>query len=131
MANLLIGVVSLGLQVAKGIKYIDALKDRVDELASIRQEAALLENTLQIIDKRLSHLCNEHLDAVETVQRCLSSCKKPFDDLKALVSELSCSEKSSTFYTASGNATPTSDGDPKAGIREKMKHVGKKSVLPV
>ncbi|KAK8084396.1 hypothetical protein PG997_005667 [Apiospora hydei] len=57
------GLISLGLQVTGGIaKYLDAAKCRDEELSAVRQQNALLTDTLATIEKttgKLSHLSPE------------------------------------------------------------------------
>ncbi|RYP06294.1 hypothetical protein DL765_009565 [Monosporascus sp. GIB2] len=95
--GLAISVVSLGLQVTRGIAdYIDALNSHDENIASVRQQNDSLRKTFQVVETSLSQLQRDHQAATATVRECLDSCKKELQVLESLVAELVVDDQSTT-----------------------------------
>ncbi|RYP92826.1 hypothetical protein DL770_000997 [Monosporascus sp. CRB-9-2] len=97
VAGLGIGVVSLGLQVSRGITtYMDALNCRDKDIASLRQQNDSLRKTLQVVETSLSQFQRDHRFATTVVHECLDSCKKELNALESLVADLTACDQSTT-----------------------------------
>ncbi|KAH6634622.1 hypothetical protein B0J18DRAFT_26054 [Chaetomium sp. MPI-SDFR-AT-0129] len=89
VAGLAMGVVSLGIQVCGGItSYLDALKCRKQDIASVRQQTKCLETALQVVEVLLPQLQQEHQGPTVVVRGCLDSCSQELKALHTLMAEL-------------------------------------------
>ncbi|KAI5920499.1 hypothetical protein F4810DRAFT_682826 [Camillea tinctor] len=88
LAGLGLAVASLGLQLSDGIKtYIDAVRCRGEEIASVRQQNEALIGVLQLIGGSfLQQYSNRPVSDV--VRTCLNLCETRLGDLQTLVTEL-------------------------------------------
>lgn len=97
VAGLAIGVVALGLQVARNITdYIDALNCREQDISSIRQQNDSLRKTLQVVETSLSQLRRDHQNATVAVREWLDLCEKELQALESLVVNITACDQSTT-----------------------------------
>lgn len=97
IAGLGLAVVSLGFQVSGGIiTYIDGLKCRDDDIASVRQQNDSLQKTLDFINSSLSRLQHDHQDATLVVHDYLQSCEHQLSALQSHVTNLTAYNQAST-----------------------------------
>lgn len=83
------GLVSLGIQVGGGIiTYLDAIKCRADDIASVKRQAQNFEKVLRIIQTALSRVDSSHQVPTTVVAECLESCEAELKGLDDFVSEL-------------------------------------------
>lgn len=94
VAGLAVSVVSLGIQVSGGITtYIDSLSCRDKDIASIRQQNASLQKSLEVIEASLPQFHRKHHPATTAVHECLDSSKNELSTLESLISDLtSCDQ---------------------------------------
>ncbi|KAK8062984.1 hypothetical protein PG997_015081 [Apiospora hydei] len=87
VAGLAAGLVSLGLQVAGGIaSYLDAIKGRSDELASVARDFGGIRLTLAELESICSHNQAQQ-NASGKLRRCIEACKTDlatFDDISSI-----------------------------------------------
>lgn len=91
-AGLALGVVSLGLEVCKGIvTYVDAVRDKTKDLDSLASHALTLSETLGLLRDSLDQLKATGTATpgplLATVCKSIASCKKDLVDLRDFVSE--------------------------------------------
>ncbi|KAK0615114.1 hypothetical protein B0T17DRAFT_657363 [Bombardia bombarda] len=87
VAGLAAGLVSLGLQVYEGLtNYLDAIKGREEEVASISRQANALKASLEMVDRSIQSAgpIRSQVDN-DTVAQCLEACRR---DLKLLEDEV-------------------------------------------
>lgn len=89
------GIVSLGLTITGGIiKYVDAFKDREEELNFVSRHNETLKAALLALDRHLRS--NNQSGAIpDEVAQSMQSFKKELDNLKALHSDLADSDPQS------------------------------------
>ncbi|KAK8859911.1 hypothetical protein PGQ11_010645 [Apiospora arundinis] len=81
VAGLAAGVVSLGLQVASGItSYLDAIKGRQEEVASVKRELDSITSTLQRLDSICSQTQAQH-PASTILRQSIEACRIELDNL--------------------------------------------------
>ncbi|KAK6858021.1 hypothetical protein PG995_005720 [Apiospora arundinis] len=80
VAGLAAGVVSLGLQVASGIaSYLDAIKGRQEEVASVKRELDSITSTLQRLDSICSQPQAQH-PASTRLRQSIEACRIELDN---------------------------------------------------
>lgn len=113
MAGLGAGAISLGLDVCSGIAtYLDAVKCRHEELASIRRKNNALQAIFKAINNYLPRIDAQNGSSITSVTECLSSAEA---ELKAL-------ETLTTHLTGCGTSV--------SGRRDKMKQKAKNLTYP-
>ncbi|KAI0186443.1 hypothetical protein EV127DRAFT_438992 [Xylaria flabelliformis] len=113
VAGVVLGVVSLGLQVSSGLSdYLDAVRGRTEELNSVKQQAAEMKDLLLTIKDLFPQLENDWPAPTTLIKRHVKSCDTEISALYALLSELS--------QTASSSS----------GIRLKLAEQKKKLIYP-
>ncbi|OTB04765.1 hypothetical protein M426DRAFT_151661 [Hypoxylon sp. CI-4A] len=96
LAASIAGLLSLGLQITGGIiKYLDAFKDREDELAYLKQQNDALTTTLLAVDTTTSSFQGQHSKFTSAVIQNIQSCKKELGAVEALRVNLADCGKSS------------------------------------
>lgn len=114
LPGLVIGLVSLGVQVSGGIsKYIGALDCREQDIASVREQNDALEKSLNVVNQLLSRVHPAHQESTALVRQCLEPCRNELKALDALVVDL----------TGGGQQPP-------AGWKGRLKSRGKKLLYP-
>lgn len=89
MAGLGTGTISVGLDICKDIAiYLDAVKCRRGELASIQRKNNALQAIFTEINNHLPRLDAQNACSITTVIECLSSSEKELEALKKLTQEL-------------------------------------------
>ncbi|KAI0415246.1 hypothetical protein F5X98DRAFT_377021 [Xylaria grammica] len=95
IAGLVTGVISLGLQVAGGLSdYLDAVKGRVEELNSAKQEATNMKDLILTIQDLLPQVKGSWPASATMIERHVKSCNTELSALYALLSDLSQSSPS-------------------------------------
>lgn len=83
------GLVSLGIQVCAGIStYIDAIKARAEDTASVKRQVQHFELVLQNAKEALVNLNSTHGILTTVAAGCLTSCEVELKSLKDFVEEL-------------------------------------------
>ncbi|KAI0864842.1 hypothetical protein F4860DRAFT_510599 [Xylaria cubensis] len=90
VTGVVLGVISLGLQVAGGLSdYLDAVRGRTEELNSVKQHAAEMKDLLLTIKDLFPQLENDWPAPTTLIKRHVKSCDTEINALYALLSELS------------------------------------------
>ncbi|KAK7942526.1 pyruvate decarboxylase [Apiospora aurea] len=89
LAASMAGLISLGLQVTGGIaKYLDAVKCRNEELSAVRQQNALLTDTLATIEKTTGKLIHLSPEVADVTKRNFDSFKDSVNALEGFAAQL-------------------------------------------
>ncbi|KAK7750502.1 hypothetical protein SLS62_007581 [Diatrype stigma] len=83
------GLISLGIQIGGGIiTYLNAIKCRADDIASVKRQAQNFETVLSIIQAALDRVDPSHQVPISAVAECLGSCEAEIKGLEDFVSEI-------------------------------------------
>ncbi|RYP66631.1 hypothetical protein DL769_005981 [Monosporascus sp. CRB-8-3] len=99
IVGLAAGLASLGIQVCGGITgYLDAIKCRADDIASVRRQVKSFETVLRVIQTALNQVDSNHQVSTTAVAECFQSCEAELKTLKSFVSELTGGVKSQVNF---------------------------------
>lgn len=98
-AGLAAGLVSLGIQVCAGITtYLDAVKARAEDLASVKRQVHNFESVLRNVKDALVKVDSSHGTTTSVITGCLASCEAELKSLKDFVQELTGDDHSQTNF---------------------------------
>ncbi|KAJ9141639.1 hypothetical protein NKR23_g7786 [Pleurostoma richardsiae] len=83
------GFVSLGIQVVGGlVTYLDAIKDREDDLRAANDRVQQLHRQIKTVNTVTEQIGVQHLGASDDVKHCIVSCEKQLKELEDFLVEI-------------------------------------------
>ncbi|RYP22652.1 hypothetical protein DL765_001502 [Monosporascus sp. GIB2] len=99
IVGLAAGLASLGIQICGGITgYLDAIKCRADDIASVRRQVKSFESVLAVIQTALNQVDSSHQVSAAAVAECFQSCETELKALDTFISELTGGVKSQVNF---------------------------------
>lgn len=115
VVGLAAGLVSLGIQVSAGITtYLDAIKCRAEDIASVKQQVRSFDGVLRSVQSALGNVDSTRKNqvSVTAITDCLASCETELKSLEVFVLKL------------------TGSGPSQASFKDKIREQTKKLAYP-
>jgi hypothetical protein len=89
VAGTALGVVSLGLELCKGlVSYIKDVRDRDEDISSALRQVDNLRTSLEVIEASMDDLDDDHLKASAAAEKTLQACALELQTLEDYVTKL-------------------------------------------